>query len=618
MIVKYIVRCWLLLVGLLLSACASTPPQFVPPPLKPSAVAQSELTCSQQDSRRCAIASPLRQLADKAFDPAAKQPGLQYANILDIGADSLLLRLHLIRAATTSIDIQTFIWGHDEVGHLIMKELIYAARRGVKVRIIADQLLSVNDPELGARLAVTHKNLQIKLYNPLLGKVSSTTADKVKGFVSDFSLANRRMHNKIMVFDDRIGITGGRNYENKYYDLDPEYNFFDRDVLIIGAAAATMRQSFNEYWADPIAVALDQNQDVNAILFKNGVQQDVKPIRAEDIPPTGLEQFVNDALDANIIRRKFIDKHYAVTNATFEADSPRKGFAQAGQADQNEPAELNSMAVVTNAVVNAQNSLLIQTPYMLLSSRAKKAFKQKRQNNPDFEITTSTNSLASTDAFYVYALTMKNRKSYIKKLGMRIHEVKPVPADVQTFVPRYQQLQAAYHKKNHKSVTDDDVPLQVDVDGTRFGMHAKSIVIDNNVAVIGSHNFDPRSSVLNTEVTLTIKDAAFAAALAKSIRRYIEPQNSWVVARRQKVPLLGHFSELLASISSMLPVFDIWPFRYSSVYELNEGMKPVPPGHADFYERYNNVGQFPQVSAPVKQVQTLLVKSFGGVAEPLM
>jgi phosphatidylserine/phosphatidylglycerophosphate/cardiolipin synthase-like enzyme len=598
--------------GLLITACASTPPQFVPPPSQPKAVAPSALTCSKLDSTRCAIASPLRELADRVFDPATKQPGLQYANIVDVGADSLLLRLHLIRAATTSIEIQTFIWAHDEVGHAIMKELIHAARRGVKVRIIADQLLSVNDPELGARLAVTHANLQIKLYNPLLGNVSAKTTDKVTGFLTDFSLANRRMHNKIMVIDGRIGLTGGRNYENAYYDLDPEYNFFDRDVMIIGAAAATMRQSFNEYWLDPIAVALDQNRDVSAILFKNKVQQAVKPITAEDIPPTGLDEFVNNALDNNIIRRKFIDNHYPVVDVTFEADSPRKGFAD------HSPADKNSMPVVTDAVINAQQSLLIQTPYMLLSSRAKKALRQLRENNPDFEVMASTNSLASTDAFYVYALTMKNRKSYIKKLAMHIHEVKPVPADVETFVPRYRQLLAAYNEKNHAEVADGDVPLPVEVMGTRFGIHAKSIVIDKKVAVIGSHNFDPRSSVLNTEVTLTIKDTAFAAALDKSIRRYVEPQNSWVVARRQKVPLLGHFSELLASISSMLPVFDIWPFRYSSVYELREGMEPVPPGHAEFYDRYNNVGQFPQVSAPVKEVETLLVKSFGGVAEPLM
>ena len=586
------------------------PVQFVPPPPKPKAVANAELTCPPNDANHCAIDSPLQDLADKTFNTTGSQPATQYVNILDIGEDSLELRIHLIRAARTSIDIQTFIWADDETGKLILKELINAAKRGVKVRIIADQLISVRDAKLGARLAVTHENLQIKLFNPLLGKVAATTGAVVKGFLLNFSLANRRMHNKIMVFDGRIGITGGRNFENKYYDMDPKYNFLDRDLMVIGPVAADMRKSFNEYWADSIAVALDQHSDVSAVLFKNGIQQEIIPVRPHKIELPMFEQQIKRALDADVIRAKFMDTHYPVKDIVFAYDHPRKGFAQ------EKPIESGASASLRDAVVHADKRLIIQTPYLLLSKHAQKELKRLKKNNPDFQFIISTNSLAATDAFYVYALTMKNRKRYIKKYGMQIHEIKPVPGDVEDFVPRYQSLVAQYNKEN--APVDTEETLQYADKQTRVGLHQKSIVIDGEIAVVGSHNFDPRSAVINTEVTLTIRDRDFAQALENRIRRYIEPQNSWVVAQRRKVPILGHFSELLATISRMLPIFDIWPFRYTSVYELREGMTAVSPGHPEFYKRYRNVGQFPKTSGPIKDIQTLLVSGFGGVIEPLM
>ena len=136
--------------------------------------------------------------------------------------------------------------------------------------------------------------------------------------------------------------------------------------------------------------------------------------------------------------------------------------------------------------------------------------------------------------------------------------------------------------------------------------------------MIGSHNFDPRSAVINTEVLLIVWDREFAAAVTDSIRRATVPQNSWLIARRQKVPLIGHLSGFLETLSRMLPIFDIWPFRSTASFELREGMQPVPPDHPEFYTRYRDVGQFPEVRLSDRKIKTLLMSAFGAPAEPLM
>ncbi len=162
----------------------------------------------------------------------------------------------------------------------------------------------------------------------------------------------------------------------------------------------------------------------------------------------------------------------------------------------------------------------------------------------------------------------------------------------------------------------DTVPIETK--GPRTSIHSKSMVIDNEISIIGSHNFDPRGIAINTEVTVTITDKEFAAELANDIKLAMQPQNSWTIAKRQQVPLLGHITGIVQSVSRMLPIFDIWPFRYTSSFELREGMAPVPIDDPEFYTHYENVGQFPGTALNNNQIKTLLISGFGAVAEPLM
>lgn len=211
---------------------------------------------------------------------------------------------------------------------------------------------------------------------------------------------------------------------------------------------------------------------------------------------------------------------------------------------------------------------------------------------------------------------MKQIKRILKKLKFHVFEFKPEPGDVREMVPRYDLL--LREETEHKIREGTEERMTVKVQGPVIGLHAKSIVVDDRIAFVGSHNFDPRSGSYDTQLAVAIWDRDVALALKSNIMRDTEPQNSWINAKQQKVPVISFFSGILENISRALPIFDIWPFKYSACFELNEGEEPVPPDHPEFYERYKNVGQFPDVEGPGKGIQTRLFSSMGGFATPLL
>jgi len=605
---------------IILTTCSSVTIIEEQQELLPRVIAGTELNCPVTDLTHCSIPSPIQDLANKYFTDLENSNPEQYAAMLNIGEKALEARIHLIRAANISIDIQTYIWSSDATGGLIASELIAAAKRGVKVRIIGDQLFSGNDAKRLAATAQIHENLQIKLYNPLDQKAASSGMDLVKGFFMNFKGLNHRMHNKIMVFDGRIAITGGRNIGDNYFDRSTEFNFIDRDILVIGSVAVDMEKSFEQYWIDPITYDLDQLVDVREHLFIDDKQQILPIPEFPDV--SGFEALISRVLDYNYINNEFIKNIHSVTDIEFIADRPQKPFIEDDEAD------IDTSRSIAQAIRNAEHSVLMQTPYFIISNPAYQLFKELREEKPDIEYSLSTNSLASADHYYVYALSFKRKKRNVKNLEFRIHELKPRPADIARFIPGYSELEKLQSPPDADGLYEyepeeapgvdlyDTVPIETK--GPRTSIHSKSMVIDNEISIIGSHNFDPRGIAINTEVTVTITDKEFAAELADDIKLAMQAQNSWTIAKRQQVPLLGHITEIIQSISRMLPIFDIWPFRYTSSFELREGMATISIDDPEFYTHYENVGQFPGTALNNNQIKTLLISGFGAVAEPLM
>ena len=272
-------------------------------------------------------------------------------------------------------------------------------------------------------------------------------------------------------------------------------------------------------------------------------------------------------------------------------------------------------------VAGATRSVYIQTPYLILTSSAFSLFKGLREEHPEIDVRISTNSLAATDSWYVYALSYKQKQSYLQGLKFKIYEFKPLPADMESFMPTFKKLQArSTTVKLEKPDSEIQLPVTAGKGEPYLCLHGKSMIVDEEISFVGSYNLDPRSENINTESGLVIRDRQFAQQLRANIEIDMHPRNAWVIARN-KMPLgLSHPNALLAKLSHLIPLVDIWPFRYSTSYELIEGKQAVGVNHPDFFENFRDVGSFPNINEENagKEIGARGTKAFLGFVKPLL
>ncbi len=182
-------------------------------------------------------------------DRMASQTGVY---VLEGGEDAMIARAWLSDAAEKTIDVQYFIFSADNVGRIAADYLLRAAERGVRVRILVDDFLVSADAQQLLDLDA-HENLSIKIYNPNVN-VGKSLGQKVTNTIRDFRGINQRMHNKAFIVDGMAVITGGRNIADEYFDYDHEFNFRDRDVLLLGGTVGDVNASFETFWDGPLSV----------------------------------------------------------------------------------------------------------------------------------------------------------------------------------------------------------------------------------------------------------------------------------------------------------------------------------------------------------------------------
>ena len=256
----------------------------------------------------------------------------------------------------------------------------------------------------------------------------------------------------------------------------------------------------------------------------------------------------------------------------------------------------------------AEREVMFETPYLVLSSRAQTIFHDLHKRTPRVPVIVSTNSLAATDAFYVYALSHKYKKRYLKRYGFEIHEFKPFPGDAGEFVRDYDRLAggldtAAYQRYG-------SAPLKRG--GVRLGLHAKSLVIDGAIALIGSHNFDPRSDDYNTESGFIIHDTTVALRVRSAVLRDAEPENAWVIAKRHGAIRSSTASTMRSPTSR--PRCRCSTSGRSATRRASSSSQaawPCRPSDPHFYDCYDDVGDFPEVDLPMKTIYTRIVTAFG-------
>ncbi len=608
-----------------------------------------EIACNAADA--CAQPSPLRELDARAAAESTPEAPRHYALLLDWGGDSLLARVNLIRSARRSIDLQTYIFDHDDSGRMVLEELLSAARRGVKVRVLIDQLSAIGDLDLLAALAGAHANFELRVYNPTFGKAISSYMDYAGSVLCCFRRFNQRMHTKLLVVDGAVGITGGRNYQDDYYDWDAEFDFRDRDVLIAGPAVRRMADSFEQFWHARRSVPAERLRDVGRRLLRQGVPA----MPGEDYAhPQRVRALREAAANPDVVRERLVEPALPVGEVAYIADLPQKHRRR----HRNDPAP--SASELETLIAGAEREVLLQTPYLIMSDRARQVFRDLREKRPQPpRVVVSTNSLAATDNPIVYAVSHKYKRMYLRELGFQIHEYKPFPEDAPIDYASLlmggagrgeetvgsaelpgstgfgsgtgpggeagnrvdRQLRRAESRPSFLSSGSATRPVPLKRVGVRIGLHAKSMVIDERIGVVGTHNFDPRSDRYNTESVVIVDDPVFAARLADSIRRDIAPENSWTIAPRRKPVVFSGLNYSLDKVSSALPLFDFWPWRYATSYDFVPGPdcpQPLPANDPGFHRCYRPVGDFPEVSLGPKSIFARVLMAFGAGLTPIL
>ncbi|MGB5555177.1 MAG: phospholipase D family protein [Flavobacteriaceae bacterium] len=418
--------------------------------------------------------------------------------VLEDGGGAMVTRAWLTDYAEKTIDIQYFIFSTDNVGLIACDYLVRAADRGVKIRMIVDDIMV--DADIQDILTLdSHENISIKVYNPGVNLGKSILA-KVKKFTTDFRSANQRMHNTTFIVDGKVVITGGRNIADEYFDYDHEYNFRDRDVLLLGKATQDVNASFTQYWENklslPVVDIVDEvpNNTSNPDRFNRLHEYACNP---ENFWPQVREQISN--LPKAFATIKVSDKLVWVDQVNFVSDMPGKNDGTEG---------LSGGGISTDSLIqlvkNAKTSLDIQSPYLVTTELSQQLFREAVARGVKVRIL--TNSLASTDNLEAFSGYQKDRSTLLRT-GVKIYEFRPDAAE------RIKIMTGALQKVIEYRPT--------------FGLHAKSMVVDGKIAVVGTFNLDPRSANLNTECVTIIKSEKVAQGMLQGMEDEYSPENSW-------------------------------------------------------------------------------------------
>lgn len=419
--------------------------------------------------------------------------------ILEYGEESLLSRAWMVDNAGKSIDVQYFIWSTDNIGILASEALLRAAERGVSVRVIVDDFLIDADNDVLVALN-RHPNVEVKVYNPKYS-VGTSAVKRFFNVATDFRGVNQRMHDKTVIVDGVLGITGGRNMADEYYDYDQAYNFRDRDIVLMGLAVADMGNSFQAFWDHPVTVSIDVLLDSNKKrLSKKEVADFYDELHQYALNEENFEFSVRQQIQAFPQYFPKLAKALVWSDVQFISDKPGKNdnkiFLSGGGETTNHLFEL---------VSKAKKSVLIQSPYLVVPDGGIELLEELVGRGISVKI--NTNSLASTDNLMAFSGYHKQRKKLLKA-GVEIYEYKPHPAIKSELIQRYPRLK-------------DLNPV--------FAIHAKSMVVDDNIIYIGTFNLDPRSANLNTEVGVLIENEALSSQLKQSIQKDMLKENSWKI-----------------------------------------------------------------------------------------
>ena len=414
-------------------------------------------------------------------------------------------RMTLIKAAEKTLDLQYYAIHADDTTDRMFEALRDAAGRGVRVRILLDDFNTAGKDAQVLKLAF-EKNIEMRLFNPLPSNRASALW-RIVSSLSDAARLQRRMHNKIFVADNAVAITGGRNLGDTYFGQSEGVNFVDIDVLAAGRIARDLSRSFDQYWNNPLAYpvqSLMTAKDIDALKPKPATSAPVSgenspPIAAPISPPSEMAnrttvtrvavgpagQTTTIAALPDTTNLRMLSWTWAAS--TMLVDKPSK---IAEDADATEESNNTTVDGLLSLMARAQTDLLVVSPYFVPGPEMMKQFADIRRRG--VRVRVLTNSLASNDAVAAHAGYARYREALIA-MGVEMYEMRSE-----------QRGTVASFGSGSGSAGGSS-------GASRASLHAKAVVVDNRLLVVGSMNLDLRSKLQNSEVAIVIRNRKLSA-----------------------------------------------------------------------------------------------------------
>jgi putative cardiolipin synthase len=412
-------------------------------------------------------------LGKRVGDFTGENDGKSGFYVIPDGVDAMGLRIATAERAERTLDVMYYLINADKAGYLIIQELMEAAERGVRVRLLLDDVLT-KGYDRGMLALDAHPNIQIRIFNPFARRSA-----RAVNFLGDFKRLNKRMHNKAFIADNQAAIIGGRNIGDEYFVANEKVNFGDLDLLAIGPVVQEISTMFDLYWNHRLAMPVPAVSKPPEDPF-----QEIAALRSRiadaliDADTSRYESIVKELMN----RSFFVPEDFHWVPYQFIYDSPNKATKLGVDESQT------MIPPMRDVILAGRSEVMIISPYFVPTDKTIQGFARVREKGVD--VTVITNGLASNNHLVVHSGYAPKRKPLLEH-GVRILEVRP-----------------------DRSVAGVEKTGMARSGGT---LHAKAFIVDREVLFLGTFNWDPRSAYLNTEMGIILYDAELAAAVAASI-----------------------------------------------------------------------------------------------------
>jgi putative cardiolipin synthase len=427
-------------------------------------------------------------------EPEAQHPGASGFRLVREGPEALAIRARSALLAGRSLDVQTYIWHADVTGMYLAHRLLQAADRGVRVRILVDDM-DARAKNAGFAALDAHPLIEVRMFNPFESRRG--WLKQAWEIVSSFPRLNRRMHNKTWIADNRIAIVGGRNLGDEYFGASEDVNFVDLDFAMVGPIVRDASASFDDYWNAPVTrsmVELDPDSVTSEALAE------VRVTLADNAEAAEASAYAAEVRGDDAVQRLVAGDWPMVWTDTyrFVSDDPRKVALE-----EQDIQDSRVLTVLQPAAEDTRERLSLISPYFVPGEVGTQILANLAEKGRQVRVL--TNSLIANDVAAVHGGYSRYRERLLEG-GVGLWELKPMPGS--------------------------------DVHASLFGskgasLHTKALTVDGRVLFVGSYNIDPRSHFLNCEQGILAESSELAGQLEEIFERQSSGERAWKVVRRQ-------------------------------------------------------------------------------------